>query len=107
MKRILLLALIVIPFLGCEGYQEELYAEDLIFIGSWSSPDYYLEIAANGYGFCQRRNRNAVEGTVEITLDEIIFRDNNRRTDFYIDELPYEDRGEVMMVLDGDVFYRH
>lgn len=106
MKRWILILLTASLAFSCND-QEPLDDFDLVFIGSWSSEDYYLEIGANGYGFCQERNRNPIEGTVEITRDEIIFRGDGRREDFYIDVEPFEDQGLVMMILDGDYFYLH
>jgi len=41
--------------------------ENLVFLGDWSSDNYYIEIAANGYGFSQRINREAIERRVKIT----------------------------------------
>lgn len=106
MKRLILILFSFIAIQSCTD-QEPLEDFDLIFIGSWSSEDYYLEIGANGYGFCQERNRNPIEGRVEITRDEIIFRGDGRRKDFYIDVEPFVDQGNVMMILDGDYFYLH
>ena len=47
-----LAALVLFTFPSC---QQALDEQDLIYIGSWSSKQFYLEIGANGYGFCQRR----------------------------------------------------
>ena len=106
MKRVLLFTFGMLLIWGCER-QQPLDDYDLVFIGSWSSDDYYLEIGANGYGFCQERNRDPIEGWVDIRRDEIIFRGNGRRKDFYIDAEPFIDRGDIMMILDGEYFYLH
>ena len=105
-KSLLLLVCPLFLFIHCD-LQRPLNMEDLIFLGDWSSDDYYIEIAANGYGFSQRRNREAIEGTVKITDTKIIFKGDNGREKFDIDELPFEENGEVMMVLDGGLFYKH
>jgi len=107
MIRLILFISIALSSFSCYQFQEPLEDYDLIFIGSWSSEDYYLEIGANGYGFCQRRNREPIEGWVEIRWDEIEFGENGRRKEFDIDEEPFEEFGEVMMILDGEYFYRH
>ena len=107
MKKALLISFAILFTVSCDRYQEPLQDFDIVFIGSWSSQDYYLEIGANGYGFCQRRNREPIEGTVEIRWDEIEFFGNGRSERFYIDAEPFEEFGEVMMILDGDYFYRH
>ena len=106
MIKYLLFSLFIISTIRCD-YQDSLNEDDLVFIGSWSSEEYYLEIAANGYGFCQHRNRETIDGWVEITRNEIKFRDDFDRRDFDIDEYPFLEFGEVMMILDGDIFYRH
>ncbi|MEE9373539.1 MAG: hypothetical protein V3V00_10855 [Saprospiraceae bacterium] len=101
-----LFALLTFFLLSCD-LQQPLDDYDLIFIGSWSSDDYYIEIAANGYGFCQERNRNPIEGRVEITRNRIKFKGEGRKKNFNIDVEPFEDLGDVMMVLDGEYFYLH
>jgi len=106
MIKYLLFSFFIIGTLSCDN-QDYLDDDDLVFIGSWSSEEYYLEIAANGYGFCQRRNRETIDGWVKITRNKIKFRDDFDKRDFDIDEPPFIEFGEVMMILDGDIFYRH
>jgi len=92
------------------GKQQPLDEGDLIYLGEWSSDDYFIEIAANGYGFCQRRNSASFEGNVFIRNDKIIIQgtgEDGGRHKFDIDEPPFEENGEVTMVLDGDLFYKH
>jgi len=103
------LVFVILLFANC-GKQQPLDEADLIYLGEWSSSDYFIEIAANGYGFCQRRNRDSFEGNVFIKNDKITFQgtgDNSGRHKFDIDEPPFEENGEVMMELDGDLFYKH
>ena len=106
MKKTILFAFATLLLSSCD-LQQPLDDVDLIFIGSWSSDDYYIEIGANGYGFCQERNRDPIEGRVEVTRNEIRFRGDGGRKNFEIDVEPFEDFGEVMMVLDGQYFYLH
>jgi len=97
----------ILLFSNC-GKQQPLDEADLIYLGAWSSADYFIEIAANGYGFCQRRNRAAIEGNVFIKNDKITFKsDEGGKHKFDIDEPPFEENGEIMMKLDGDLFYKH
>ena len=93
-------------FSNC-GKQRPLNEADLIYLGEWSSSEYFIEIAANGYGFCQRRNRTELAGNVFIDNDKITFKAENGKHKFDIDEPPFEENGEVMMELDGELFYKH
>ena len=101
----------VLLLIGISSCQRPLEEQDLIFIGSWSSEKFYLEIGANGYGFCQRRNRTAIEGRVRITDDCIIFNgsESGGRRRFRIDTRPSVDlgSGEVFMILDNKDFLKH
>ncbi len=101
-----LLVFSLILFSNC-GKQQPLNEADLIYLGEWSSTEYFIEIAANGYGFCQRSNREALEGNVFIKNDKITFRAENGQHKFDIDEPPFEENGAVMMELDGAIFYKH
>lgn len=94
-------------FLGSCNRQEALTERDLELIGSWSSADFYLIIAANGYGFCQERNGRTIEGWVDIDDDRLTFRDNQRRERFDLDEAPFREDDRILMVLDGELFYKH
>ena len=107
MKKFYVLSLFsILLFSNCD-LQQPLGDEDLIYLGEWSSDDYFIEIAANGYGFCQRRNRPSFEGNVTIRNNRIIIQGEEGRHRFDIDEPPFEEFGEIMMILDGDLFYRH
>jgi len=107
MKKVILFFLFsAILLTNCE-LQQPLDQADLIYLGEWSSDEYFIEIAANGYGFCQRRNRESIEGNVTIRNNRIIISGEEGRHRFDIDEPPFEEFGEVMMVLDGDLFYKH
>jgi len=108
-KYLYCLVFAALLFTNC-GRQQSLDETDLIYLGEWSSSDYFIEIAANGYGFCQRRNRTSFEGNVFIRNERIIFEgtgENGGRHQFDIDEPPFEENGEIMMELDGDLFYKH
>lgn len=88
--------------------QKSLADENLVFIGDWSSKDYFIIIATNGYGFCQHKNKPEIEGNVFIKNDKITFKsDGGRKHKFDIDEPPFEEGREIMMELDGDLFYKH
>lgn len=106
-KHLNCLVFTALLFTNC-GKQQPLNEADLIYLGEWSSTDYFIEIAANGYGFCQRRNRDSFEGNVFIKNDKITFKsDEGKKHKFDIDEPPFEENGEIMMLLDGDWFYKH
>lgn len=101
------LAFLIFSLPACQQPLEE---QDLIYIGSWSSKKFYLEIGANGYGYCQRRNREPVEGRVRITDRRIIFNgDEGGRGSFRIDTPPSFDlsTGDIFMILDNDEFLKH
>jgi len=105
--------LVVFSFLliSISACQKPLDDQDLIFIGAWSSEKFYIEIGANGYGFCQRRNREPVEGRVRITDNKIIFNGDGvgGRNAFRIDTPPSFDltTGEIFMILDNKEFLKH
>ena len=108
MKKYLYLFLFCsLLFANCNK-QQALTTEELSFLGDWSSTDYFITIAANGYGFCQQKNKSDLEGRVGIKNDKITFKsDNGRQHKFNIDEFPFEENGAIMMELDGDLFYKH
>ena len=89
--------------------QKPLNDQDLIYIGSWSSKKHYIEIAANGYGFYQRRNRPGQECRVKVKNKKIVFNWDGGRKSFCIDVPPSIElsTGMVFMVLDGRDFYKH
>lgn len=94
-------------FANCNK-QQSLTTEELSLLGDWSSTEYFITIAANGYGFCQQKNKPEFEGTVVIKNDKITFKsDGGRQHKFDIDEFPFEENGIIMMELDGDTFYKH
>ncbi len=95
--------------LSLSSCQKPLDEEELVYIGSWSSSRHYLEIAANGYGFYQRRNRDPEDCRVRITRRKIIFDWDGGRKSFRIDVPPAIElsTGRVFMVLDGRDFYKH
>lgn len=104
---LVLLSSCLLFFSNCD-LQQPLSEEDLVYLGEWSSTEYFLEIAANGYGFCQRRNRDAFAGNVFIRNNKIIIKgEEGGKHKFDIDEPPFEEFGEIMMILDGDLFYKH
>ncbi|MCB0563288.1 MAG: hypothetical protein KDD01_02805 [Phaeodactylibacter sp.] len=89
--------------------QKALDDQDLVYIGSWSSKKHYIEIAANGYGFYQRRNRSGEECRVKVKDKKIVFNWEGGRKSFCIDTPPSVElsTGMVFMVLDGRDFYKH
>lgn len=83
---------------------------ELQYIGDWSSEKFHLEISANGRGYLERRGLfgfDGVEGRVNITDNKIKFRSDERNRTFRIDDPPYREEGEVVMILDGKMFYKH
>lgn len=107
MKAKLTLAVFSLLFLA--ACQKPLDEEDLIYIGSWSSKKYYIEIAANGYGFYQRRNREGEDCRVKVKDKKMIFNWDGGRKSFCIDTPPSVElsTGMIFMVLDGRDFYKH
>ncbi|MEM8527810.1 MAG: hypothetical protein AAGG68_24425 [Bacteroidota bacterium] len=111
MKRITYLCCLSLFFLlqSCD-LQRALDDFELQYIGDWSSDKFYLEIAANGRGYLERRGLfgfDGVEGRVNITDNRIKFRSDERDRNFRIDESPYREAGEIVMILDGKTFYKH
>ena len=103
------LTLILLSLLFLTACQKALDDQDLIYIGSWSSKKHYIEIAANGYGFYQRRNRSGEECRVKVKDKKIVFNWEGGRKSFCIDTPPSVElsTGMVFMVLDGRDFYKH
>jgi len=101
-----------IIFLGLSSCQWPLDDFELQYIGSWSSRKFYLEIAANGRGYLEKRGLfgfDGVEGRIKITTNRIKFRSDRRNKTFRIDASPFYDdyEGTEVMILDGDEFYKH
>ncbi|MEN0045898.1 MAG: hypothetical protein AAF806_02450 [Bacteroidota bacterium] len=111
MKKITYLCSIFLLLLltACD-LQQALDDFELQYIGDWSSDKFYLEIAANGRGYLERRGLfgfDGVEGRIKITDNKIKFRSDERDRNFRIDESPYREEGTIIMVLDGKTFYKH
>jgi len=109
MKINISLLLLVCAGLLWPSCQKGLYEEDLIYLGAWSSNKHFIEIAANGFGFYQRRNRDLMDCRVRITNRKIIFNWDGGRKSFRIDTPPSVElsTGRVFMNLGGRDFYRH
>lgn len=103
---LIVLSLLVFTIPSC---QKPLDDDELIFLGAWSSSKHFVEIAANGFGFYQRRNRELQDCRVNITNRRIIFDWDGGRKSFRIDTPPSIEltTGRVYMTLDGRDFYRH
>lgn len=104
----LFLAILLCSSFSC---QQPLDDWEIEYLGNWSSNKYYLEIAKNGRGYLEKRGFfgfDGVEGRIYINNNRIKFRSDSRNKTFHIDERPYRDRrsGFIMMVLDGDEFYK-
>lgn len=109
MKINILLVLLSVALLSIPSCQKPLDDDELIFLGAWSSDRHFIEIAANGFGFYQRRNRELQDCRVRITDRRIIFNWDGGRKSFRIDTPPSVElsTGLVFMTLDGREFYRH
>ena len=111
MKRITYLCCMFLFLLlpACD-LQKALDDFELLYIGDWSSDKFHLEISANGRGYLERRGIfgfDGIEGRIYITDNKIKFRSDDRDRNFRIDEPPYREEGEVVMILDGKTFYKH
>lgn len=109
MSKHVLLSFLCLSVFSLFSCQKPLHDADLIYLGAWSSNKHYIEIAANGYGFYQRRNREPRDARVRITNRRIIFNWDGGRKSFRIDTPPAVEitTGRVFMILDGRDFYRH
>lgn len=105
-NRYVWLPLLLIGLAAC---QKPLYEEDLIYLGAWSSDKHFIEIAANGFGLYQRRNRDLQECRVKITDKRIVFNWDGGRKSFCIDTPPAVEltTGRIFMILDGRDFFKH
>ncbi|MCB0633171.1 MAG: hypothetical protein R2824_29040 [Saprospiraceae bacterium] len=102
----LLLALFTLTTPAC---QKALYEEDLVYVGAWSSDRYFIEIAANGFGFYQKRNNGLKDCRVKIKNSRIVFDWDGGRKSFRIDNPPSIEltTGRIYMTLNGRDFYQH
>lgn len=109
MKINVLLILISLLLSTIPSCQKALDDDELIYLGAWSSSRHFIEIAANGFGFYQRRNRDMQDCRVKITNRRIVFDWDGGRKSFRIDTPPAVElsTGRVFMTLDGRDFYRH
>ncbi|MEM9888147.1 MAG: hypothetical protein AAF849_19800 [Bacteroidota bacterium] len=111
MKRITYLCCIslLLSLPACD-LQKALDDFELQYIGNWSSDKFHLEISANGRGYLERRGIfgfDGTEGRIKITDNRIKFRSDERDRNFRIDESPFREEGEIIMILDGKTFYKH
>ncbi len=93
--------------------QKELNEIDYIYVGSWGSKTYSIEIWENGRGILEKRGSlflsTEVDARVKITDNEIKFKTDLWAKKFHIDEKPAFDSitNKTYMKLDGEVFFRH
>lgn len=109
MKNSLYFVLLAFLLATTPSCQKALYEEDLIYLGAWSSNKYFIEIAANGFGFYQKRNNGLRDCRVKIKSRRIVFDWDGGRKSFRIDTPPSIElsTGRVYMTLNGRDFYQH
>ena len=109
MRLNLCLIFLAVSILSLPSCQRPLDDDELIYIGAWSSSRHFIEIAGNGFGFYQRRNRDLQDCRVRITNSRIIFNWDGGRKSFRIDTPPAIEisTGRIFMTLNGRDFYKH
>jgi hypothetical protein len=111
MKTKLFTLLSLFFFLLLSSCQSSLEDYDYIFVGSWESNKFYLEIYDDGYGYIEKYGLfgfDGEEGEVTIRRDRIIIDTPNHTKRFKIDASPFYDAfsDQVIMILDGKEFYK-
>ncbi|MCB9224832.1 MAG: hypothetical protein R2780_14440 [Crocinitomicaceae bacterium] len=88
--------------------QKPLDDADIRYLGSWGSDNYALEIWKDGRGVYEKRNKtDELECYVKIEDQMIKFRGGIHKN-FDIDAEPYDDgTGQKIMILNGELFYKH
>jgi hypothetical protein len=102
-----LLITIVLSLFLIVSCQKSLSDQNIKYLGSWGSDKHSIEIWKNGRAVYQKKNQNVREGTVKIENNKIKFSGGISKT-FTIDSDPYSDgNGNIIMILNGDTFYKH
>ena len=82
--------------------------EHNVFLGSWGSEKFSIEIWKDGFGKIKRVRRYDNETRVIIKGKSIKFKTPGFSKKFRVDSKPYVDNdGITVMILDGKKFYKH
>ena len=103
--RFFTLSALVIFFISCT---KPIIDDNNIFLGSWGSEKFSLEIWKDGFGKIKRVRLYENETRVIIKDNTIKFKTLGFSKKFKIDSDPYiDDNGLTVMILDGKKFIKH
>ncbi|MDA9714863.1 hypothetical protein N9V04_00495 [Bacteroidota bacterium] len=101
------LSILLCIFLLC-SCTKPIIDEHNIFLGSWGSEKFSIEIWKDGFGKIKRPRLYENETRVIIKDNKIKFKTPGFSKKFNIDSDPYVDNdGITVMILDGKKFYKH
>lgn len=108
LKKILSISLVLLFLLP--SCSKELSIEKLVYVGNWESDDSTLYISKDGtalYKHSDNGRSSDASGAVKINSRKIIIGNGLIKKRFQIVIEPYEEKGEILMNLDGDIYHRH
>ena len=107
-KKIYTLFSIVLCFILLCSCTKPILDEHNVFLGSWGSEKFSIEIWKDGFGKIKRVRRYDNETRVIIKGKSIKFKTPGFSKKFRVDSKPYVDNdGITVMILDGKKFYKH
>ena len=108
MKKIYTLFSILLCIILLSSCAKPIIDEHNVFLGSWGSEKFSIEIWKDGFGKIKRVRLYENETRVIIKDNEIKFKTPGFSKKFNIDSDPYVDNdGITVMILDGKKFYKH
>ena len=108
MKKIYTLFSILLCIILLSSCTKPILDEHNVFLGSWGSEKFSIEIWKDGFGKIKRVRRYNNETRVIIKDNSIKFKTPGFCKKFCVDSEPYVDNdGITVMILDGKKFYKH
>ena len=108
MKKIYTLFSILLCFILLSSCAKPILDENNVFLGSWGSEKFSIEIWKDGFGKIKRVRLYESETRVIIKDNSIKFKTPGFSKKFHVDSEPYIDNdGITVMILDGKKFYKH
>ena len=108
MKKIYTLFSILLCIILLSSCTKPILDEHNVFLGSWGSEKFSIEIWKDGFGKIKRVRRYNNETRVIIKDNSIKFKTPGFSKKFRVDSEPYVDNdGITVMILDGKKFYKH
>ena len=108
MKKIYTLFSILLCIILLSSCTKPVIDEHNVFLGSWGSEKFSIEIWKDGFGKIKRVRLYENETRVIIKDNSIKFKTAGFSKKFRVDSEPYVDNdGITVMILDGKKFYKH